>query len=165
MRPATSLSISAWDRTRMPSRRTSPSCSSSSLPTNVERSIFPLAIASSFRLSSLVGLTAGRMCDGRFFFTRRRLLDFHHVRGHYPSLKHHHIRIGYDIKRRPPAWTEPSPADAVRVLPPTLRVLPSAGSSEDERPLGAGSAPYVRLAAFHGGRLRTIELLGPAYSR
>src|SRR4029453_15274968 len=89
MRPATSLSVSAWDRTRMPSRRTSPSCSSSSLPTNVERSISPLAIPPSFHLSSLVGLTGGRMCDGRFFFTRRRLLDFHHVRGHYHAPTHH----------------------------------------------------------------------------
>jgi hypothetical protein len=43
-----------------------------------------LAIASSFRLLSLVGPTAGRMCDGRSFFTRRGLPDFHHVRGHYP---------------------------------------------------------------------------------
>jgi hypothetical protein len=42
-----------------------------------------LAIASSIRLSSLVGLTAVRMRDGRSFFTRRRLRDFHHVRGHY----------------------------------------------------------------------------------
>ena len=40
-RPATSVS-SAWDRTRMPSRRTSPSCSSSYLPTNAN--ILGLAI-------------------------------------------------------------------------------------------------------------------------
>jgi len=38
--PATSVSINACDSTRMPSRRTtSPSCSSSSLPTNADRSI------------------------------------------------------------------------------------------------------------------------------
>ncbi len=42
--PATSLSISACDNTRIPSRSASPSCSSGNLPTNDEESIFALAI-------------------------------------------------------------------------------------------------------------------------
>ena len=42
--PATSDSMSACESTRIPSRRTSPSCSSKSLPTNAERSILGLAI-------------------------------------------------------------------------------------------------------------------------
>src|SRR5581483_5401081 len=46
IRPATSVSMSAWESTRMPSRRTSPSCSSRSLPTNADRSILGFAIAS-----------------------------------------------------------------------------------------------------------------------
>src|ERR671912_1507555 len=46
MSPATSVSISACESTRMPSRSTSPSCSSRSLPTNADRSILGFAIAS-----------------------------------------------------------------------------------------------------------------------
>src|SRR3954468_17986921 len=42
--PATSVSINAWESTRIPSRSTSPSCSSRSLPTNAVRSILGLAI-------------------------------------------------------------------------------------------------------------------------
>src|SRR5690242_18889977 len=55
----------------MPSRRTSPSCSSSSLPTHADRSILPLAIASS-SVSLLAGET--RREDARWpsFFLPRR---------------------------------------------------------------------------------------------
>src|SRR5579885_734492 len=52
MRLDTSASISAWASTRTPSRSTSPSWSARSLPTNADRSILPLASASSFALSA-----------------------------------------------------------------------------------------------------------------
>ena len=55
IRPATSVSISACESTRMPSRSTSPSCSSRSLPTNADRSILGLAIVVNTSVSSFSG--------------------------------------------------------------------------------------------------------------
>jgi hypothetical protein len=66
IRPATSVSMRACDRTRMPSRSTSPSCSSRSLPTNAERSILGLAIVSTPPCRpSPPERTHGKMRDGR----------------------------------------------------------------------------------------------------
>ena len=66
IKPATSDSINACESTRMPSRRTSPSCSSKSLPTNAERSILGLAIVSSPSVLSFFcrERTHGTMHDG-----------------------------------------------------------------------------------------------------
>ena len=81
--PATSVSISACESTRMPSRSTSPSCSSRSLPTNADRSILGLAIVVNTSVSSFScqrELTE-RCAMAASLSTPRPLPNFHHVLG------------------------------------------------------------------------------------
>ena len=75
--PATSVSINACESTRMPSRSTSPSCSSRSLPTNADRSILGLAIASTPPCVLLLPeRTHGTMRDGRSAVYAARSTEF-----------------------------------------------------------------------------------------
>ena len=85
MSPATSLSMSAWESTRCPRgarRRPAPraACPRTSKDPS---SPWPSPPPSS---AVFAGLKAARMRDGRSLFTRRRLRDFHHFRGHYQTL-------------------------------------------------------------------------------
>lgn len=83
IRPATAVSIRAWESTRIPTRSTSPSCSSRSLPTNADRSILGFAIASTPPCRPSPARENSRK-DARWrlpLSTPPGFSSFHHVRG------------------------------------------------------------------------------------